>query len=70
METSGLLSICFSAIIAVFFILTLLAVLMRIIIKIFPDKESSDDAGLYAAIATAYSSIYQGSKISKIEELK
>lgn len=70
MEISGLLSICVSALFAVFFVLALLAILMRLIIVAFPDKKTASDTGIYAALAATYSSIYQGSKITKIEEIK
>ncbi len=69
MDSPDLLSICFSAFAAVFFVLISLAVIMRIIITMFPEKDS-DDTAIYAAIATTINSIYPGTQISKIEELK
>ena len=69
MGSPDLVSICFTAFVAVFFVLISLAVIMRIIIYIFPEKDL-DDTTVYAAIATTMNSIYPGTQISKIEELK
>jgi len=70
MDGMDLLFVCGSAFLAVFVILSLLALVMRIIIVIFPYRETSSDAAVYAAISTVISSIYKGMKISKIEEIK
>jgi hypothetical protein len=69
MEVSNLLTVCISAFIAVFFVLTFLAVSMRLIIIVFPVKEKEDSA-VIAAITSTFSSIYPKSKITKIEESK
>ena len=70
MEISVLVSICVSALFAVFIVLLLLAILMRLIIVAFPEKRANGDLGIYAALAATYSSIYQELKITKIEEIK
>jgi hypothetical protein len=72
MYEQNLLMICLSAFIAVFVLLTILAVLMQVMIKIFPAKitQKKDDAALYAAIASTMQTIYPGTKITKIEEEK
>ena len=69
MGSPNILAICFSALAAVFFVLISLAVIMRIIITIFPEKDT-DCTAIYAAVATTMTSIYPGTQISKIEELK
>jgi hypothetical protein len=69
MEVSNLLTVCISAFIAVFFVLTFLAISMRLIILVFPAKQEEDSA-LIAAITSTFSSIYPKSKITKIEEQK
>ena len=69
MGSPNILAICFSAFAAVFFVLISLAVIMRIIITIFPEKDT-DYTAIYAAVATTMTSIYPGTQISKIEELK
>jgi hypothetical protein len=70
MESHGILSICFSAITTVFLILSGLAVSMKIITRLFPFKEVIKDSTIYAAIASSYSAIYPGTKITKIKEIK
>jgi hypothetical protein len=70
MESPGILSICFSAIVTVFLILSILAVLIKIITSLFPFKEVEKDSAIYAAIASGYSAIYPGTKITKIREIK
>ena len=70
MESLGLITVCVSAFIAVFVVLSLLAILMRIIILIFPEKESNDDAAVIAALTTIINKFYPGFKITKTEEVK
>ena len=70
METPNLLFICISAFIAVFLILTVLAIMMRIIIMIFPQKIFKADAAVIAAVTTTVTSVFPGTKITKIEEIK
>ena len=70
MEQSNLLVICFSAFLAVFVLLALLSALMRIIIAIFPQKSVDVDTPIYAAVVSAVSVAYPGTKITKIEEIK
>lgn len=70
MEVTNLLTVCFSAFIAVFFVLTFLAISMRLIIAIFPEKQKDEDSAIIAAISSTMSSLYPKTKITKIEELK
>lgn len=72
MENVNLLSISISAFLIVFLILSILALMMFAIIKIFPEKESlaSDDTALYAALTTTIQTIFPGTKVTKIEEDK
>jgi uncharacterized membrane protein len=63
-----LLTICISAFVAVFLLLTVLAILMRLITAIFPSPEKKTDAALISAITTTYQTIYPNTKITKIEE--
>ena len=69
MESTGLISICISAFFAVFIVLYLLAVIMRIIISIFPETET-DEVTAYAVIASTMNTMYPGTQIKKIEEIK
>ncbi len=70
MGSSDLVFICISAFLAVFVLLSLLAVVMRIILVLFPEKESGIDAVVVAAITSTVSTIYPGTRITKIEETK
>ena len=70
MENPDLLWVCISAFTVVFIILTVLALFMRFIIILFPDKLQKDDQVVVAAIASTFNRIYPGTKITKIEELK
>lgn len=69
MNNPDLLTISISAFIAVFFLLSFLSLLMKIIISIFPEKTKKDDLALYAAISTNINKIYPNSKITHIEEV-
>jgi len=70
MEQTNLLTICLSAFAAVFVLLTFLSALMRLIIMIFPQKISDTDTAVLAAAITTVSSIYPGTRVTKIEEIK
>ena len=66
MESYGLISICISALIAVFLILSLLAIVMRLITVIFPEKVIKDDSAVIAALTTIVNKYYPGTKITKV----
>jgi hypothetical protein len=70
MESYELISICLSAFIAVFLILSLLALFMRLITEIFLDKDIEEDSAFIAALTTVVNHYYPGTKITKIEESK
>ncbi|MCK4657771.1 MAG: hypothetical protein KAT85_12085 [candidate division Zixibacteria bacterium] len=70
MGSSDLVFICISAFLAVFVLLSVLAVVMRIILVLFPEKESGIDAVVVAAVTSTVSAIYPGTRITKIEETR
>ncbi|MEE9119495.1 MAG: hypothetical protein V3U02_13000 [Calditrichia bacterium] len=70
MESYGLISICISALIAVFLILSLLAIFMRLITVIFPEKDIKYDSAVIAALTTIVNKYYPDTKITNIEEAK
>lgn len=70
MESYELISICLSAFIAVFLILSILAIMMRLITDFFSVKESKEDSAVIAALSTVVNQYYPGTKITKIEESK
>ena len=70
MHSPDLLTICISAFAAVFSLLAVLALIMRLITFVFVDKESGADAALIAAVTSTMSTLYPGARISNIEEIK
>jgi hypothetical protein len=70
MDAPGLLTICISAFVAVFFLLSVLAVVMRLIQVAFPAREGGGDLAVLAAVTSAVAALYPNSRITKIEELE
>jgi len=70
METPDLVLICITSFLAVLLLLSLLALLMRILMAVFPAREVENDQAVIAAITTAYNNLYPVSKIIKIGEEK
>jgi len=70
MGLSDFLNICGSALIAVFLVLAVIALVMRLIILLFPKKEDEEDSAVLAAIASTVSKVYPNSQITNIEEIK
>jgi hypothetical protein len=70
MENS-LFMICISSILAVFAVLGLLAITMRILTALFPErKDGGIDSAVLAAIHSAYAVVHPGARITNIEEMK
>ena len=53
-----------------FLLLTVLAIIMRVILVLFPEKEMEEDSAMLAAVATTINTMFPGTKITKIEEIK
>lgn len=70
MPSQNLLIISGIAFLFVFIILAVLAVIMRLIIIIFPEKQSTTDSAVLAAVTGAVMSFFPGTKILKVEEQK
>jgi len=68
MDSINLLIICISAFASVFIILTILAIFMYFIMRIFPAKNEESNSPLYAAIISTFSAIFPGTIITSIEE--
>ena len=68
MGDTNLLTICGTAIVAVFALLITLAVVIRLITLVFPLRGRPGDAALIAAIGTAVATIYPGARVTRIEE--
>ena len=68
---ADLLVICVSAFIAVFTLLSSLAVAMRLLIMMYPqDLSAGADSALIAAVTTAMSITYPGTTVTKIKEIR
>jgi hypothetical protein len=69
MEPNVLLS-CILSFLAVFILLGILALLIRIVSELFPAKTQVDDAAIVAAIQTASAFKYPGARVTRIEEIR
>jgi hypothetical protein len=58
------------AFLAVFVLLTLLALVIRLLTTIFAFRGRTDDAALLAAISAAAAAVYPGARVTRIEETK
>ena len=68
---TDLFVICVSAFIAVFALLSFLAVAMRLLIIIYPENVAARaDAAFIAALTSAMAITYPGTKVTKIEEMR
>ena len=70
MSSPELLMVCVSSFLAVFVILAILAVIMRLIVVVFPAKVRTSDAATMAAVAAVVAQQYPGTRITNVEELK
>lgn len=68
MDSPELLYACASALMAVFVLLSILAITMRILIAVFPEKVMQGDAAMLAAVTTVLSAKYPGMRVTKVEE--
>jgi hypothetical protein len=65
---TNLLIICGTAFLAVFVLLIVLAVIIRLITAAFPCPDNEDDAMVAAAISAAVATAYPGARVTRIEE--
>jgi hypothetical protein len=64
----NLLTACGIAFLAVFLLLSLLAGMMQLITRFFPERQSSIEPSLVAAITSAAAYHFPGARVTKIEE--
>ena len=67
MASSGILSVCIAAFVLIFVLLSVLAVVMRLLTWFIPPLET-DDSAVFAAITKAYQSAYPDRKVTNIKE--
>ena len=70
MNSPDLITISIAAFSAVFVLLSLLALMMRLIIFLFPERQKTANAAIVAAVAATFKTLYPGTKITKIEEVQ
>lgn len=68
MSGPDLVVICAVAFVAVFFLLSLLAGVMHVLIRVFPAESRGIDAATMAAVTAAMSAVHPGTKVTHIEE--
>ena len=71
MGEPNLLMICVAAFCAVFVLLAFLALVMRILINVFPEKVKEElDVAMMAAVSASLSVVYPNTKITKVEQVR
>ena len=70
MNQPDLLVISLSAFVAVFLLLSFLAVVMRLLIAAYPEKVGGIDSATIAAVTAAAAYVFPGTKVTKVEEIK
>lgn len=71
--TPDLMTICGTALLAVFVVLTSLAVVMRVLIRAFPQRDDAPrqiEPTLVTAVTEGVMAAYPGTRVTGIEELK
>jgi hypothetical protein len=67
----NLLVICLAAFVSVFLLLSLLAAVMRVLIVVYPEQVAGGtDAAVLAAVTSAVTAAYPGTKVTKVEEIR
>ena len=70
MNSPELLIVSLVGYVVAFAVLAALAIMMRLITLLFPEREDSGDAAVVAAISTTYQALSPGTAVTKIEETK
>jgi hypothetical protein len=70
MNSSDVFIVSIMGYVVAFAVLALLAVMMRLITLLFPERENSGDAALVAAVTATYQALSPGVTVTKIEETK
>jgi hypothetical protein len=70
MEQPDLLMVCVVALLSVFALLSVLAVAMRALVTVFPERPVDSDPAMLAAVAAAATAAYPGTKITNVTEIR
>lgn len=69
MNPPDLLIISLSAFVAVFLLLGFLAIVMRLLITVYPERVGGIDSATIAAVTAAAAYVFPGTKVTKVEEI-
>lgn len=70
MEEPNLMLVCLNAFSAVMVLLSLLALAMRLLITLFPEKKTASDTSVHSAINLAVQQVLPGARVTRIEEIR
>ena len=70
MNPDNLLIICSSAFIAVFLLLSFLAVVMRLLMLAYPRKAEGIEPAIVAVLTAAATYAFPGTKVTNVEEIR
>ena len=70
MNPPNLLIICISAYVAVFLLLALLAIVMRVLMVAFPKKVEGIEPAIVAALTAAATYAFPGTRVTRVEETR
>jgi hypothetical protein len=70
MNSPELFVVSTTAYLVAFAVLAVLALMMRLITLLFPEREKSDDAAAIAAVKATYQALFPETTVTKIEETK
>lgn len=70
MAQADLLWVCITAFISVGVLLGFLAVVIRLILAIFPHKTPVTDPAVVAAVTSAVQAIYPATQVTRVEEIQ
>jgi hypothetical protein len=70
METVNILESCALSFLAVFILLSILAIVIRLVTTFLPERVAQTDAALIAAIHVAVAAACPEARVTRIEEIK
>ena len=70
MDSASVLNSCILSFLVVFILLAFLAVVIRLVTALFPQKAVVTDAAVIAAIHTTVAAQVPGARVTRIEEIK
>ncbi len=68
MDSNGLFVVSTVGYIVAFVVLGVLAIVMRLITLLFPERKEAGDAAVVAGVTATYQALFPGATVTKIEE--